>query len=461
MRTLYVKFIVITTGMMLISFIIAFLISNAYYHQKVKPVNDQKNTMVALNIATFAKDHPEIHLGDYLENISAVGYQLYLVDNLGNENFFGEPFRDKKLPDSTKEQVLNGEIFHGILHFPRDTFVTGFFANELRNTIGVPIEHDGKTYALFIRPDIKFLFNEMHVLFGWILLLAISLTILMVLINTRYLIKPISTLTKATKSLANGNYHVELDRNRDDELGQLSRSFLQMARKLEQMDDMRKEFIANISHDIQSPLSNIKGYTNLLDDDLISKSERTQYTSIINGEIERLSSLTKQLLLLASLDRNEEGMKKRFFNVGEQIKGLFRNHQWAISEKELMLSYSLPDIEMMGDPGLLESVWDNLLSNAIKYNKPNGSIEISMEVRGKSVFVSFVDTGLGMSDSEVGRIFDRFYRADKARTNTVEGTGLGLSIVATIIELHNGQITVKSKEKEGSTFVIELPVTSS
>jgi signal transduction histidine kinase len=458
MRTLYVKFIVITTGMMLISFIIAFLISNTYYHQKIKPINDLKNTKVAQNIATFATEHPKINLEDYLENISTVGYQLYIVDSLGNESFFGKPFRDKNLPLSTKELVLDGEIFHGILQFPRETFVTGFFANELRNSIGVPLEHNGKNYALFMRPDIKFLFSEMHVFLGWILLLAIILTIMMVLINTRYLIKPISRLMKATESLAKGNYNVELDRNRDDELGRLSRSFLQMARKLEQMEDMRKEFISNISHDIQSPLSNIKGYTNLLDNDLLSKEDRRQYVTIISGEIKRLSSLTKQLLLLASLDRNEEVMKKKAFNIGEQIKGLIRNYQWAINENGLMLSYSLPDIEIVGDPSLLNTVWDNLLSNAIKYNKPNGSIEISIEERGKSVFVTYNDTGLGMSDWELERIFERFYRADRARTRTVEGTGLGLSIVATIVELHNGLITVKSKEKVGSTFMIELPL---
>ncbi|WP_419887814.1 sensor histidine kinase [Neobacillus niacini] len=458
MRTLYVKFIVITTGMMLISFILAFLISNTYYHQKIKPVNDQKNTKVALNIATFAKDHPDNNLIDYLENVSGVGYQLYLVDSVGNEHSFGEPFRDKNLPNSTKKRVLNGQIFHGILQFPRETFVTGFFANELRNTIGVPLEHNGINYALFIRPDIKFLFNEMHVLFGWILLLAISLSFVMVLINTRYLIKPISTLTKATKALANGKYHVNLDIHRDDELGQLSQSFLQMATKLEQMEDMRKEFISNISHDIQSPLSNIKGYTNLLDNDSISKEDKTQYISIINNEISRLSSLTKQLLLLASLDRSEDVMKKKWFNVGEQIKGLITNYQWAISEKGLMVSYSLPDINIMGDPALLETVWDNLLSNGIKYNVPNGSIEISIEERGNSLFVTFVDTGLGMSDHEVDQIFDRFYRVDSSRTRSVEGTGLGLSIVASIVKLHNGIITVKSKEKEGSTFIVELPV---
>lgn len=458
MRNLYVKFIVITTGMMLISFILAFLISNVYYHQKIKPVNDQKNTKVALDIATFANEHPSNNLKDYLENISEVGYQLYLVDSLGNEGFFGEPFRDKRLPTSTKELVINGQIFHGILHFPRETFVTGFFANELTNTIGVPLKHNGKNYALFIRPDIKFLFSEMHILFGWIVIVAISLSLVMVLINTRYLIKPISTLTKATKSLANGNYKVELASHRHDEIGELSQSFLQMARKLEQMEDMRKEFISNISHDIQSPLSNIKGYTNLLDNDLISEVERKNYVSIITSEINRLSSLTKQLLLLASLDRNEDVVKKRYFNVGEQIKGLIRNYQWAINEKGLMLSFSLSDIEIFGDPSLLNTVWDNLLSNAIKYNIPNGSIEISIQERGMSVFVTFADTGLGMSDTEVDRIFERFYRADKARTRTVEGTGLGLSIVATIVELHSGRITVKSKEEVGSTFVIELPI---
>lgn len=123
-----------------------------------------------------------------------------------------------------------------------------------------------------------------------------------------------------------------------------------------------------------------------------------------------------------------------------------------------MLSYSLPDIEIVGDPSLLNTVWDNLLSNAIKYNKPNSSIEISLEERGKSIFVTFGDTGLGMSDAEVDKIFDRFYRADKARTRSVEGTGLGLSIVATIVKLHGGQIAVESQENIGSTFIIELPV---
>ena len=458
MKSLYVKFVVITIGMMILSSIFAFLISNTYYQQKLKPYNDKKVTKIAQSITAFTDEYPNIDLKEYLEHISSIGYQIYLVDNFGEEAFFGAPFRDKSLSVSTKEHVLNGNINHGILHFPQETFVTGFFANELKNTIGVPLEYNGRNYALFIRPDIKLLFNEMHLLFGWLLTLTIMLSMFMVVFSTKYLVKPISKLTMATKSLANGDFNVELNTARHDELGELSQSFLRMVRKLEQMDDMRKEFISNISHDIQSPLSNIKGYTNLLENRSMSKEERTQYVSIINGEIRRLSTLTKQLLLLASLDRNEEIMKKIPFNVGQQIKEVVRNYQWVISEKSIMLSYSLPDMEIIGDPSLLNNVWDNLLSNAIKYNKANGSIEISIEKRGEWIFITFKDTGIGLNNAVIERIFDRFYRADTARTRTVEGTGLGLSIVWTIVKLHNGHINVKSIEKEGTTFIVELPV---
>lgn len=458
MKSLYVKFVVIVIGIMVISFLASFLISNSYYQQKLKPYNDAKNTRIAEDIAAFASHHTSVDLNEYLESISAVGYQMLLVDGDGNEQYFGDPFRNKTLAASVKQSVLNGQAFHGILQFPQETFVTGFFANELSNTIGVPLKHNGASYALFIRPDINLLFKEMHILFGWILALSIALSILLVLISTKYLVKPISNLTKATKSLSQGDFRVELDSRRHDELGELSASFLRMARKLEQMDDMRKEFVANVSHDIQSPLSNIKGYTSLLEKETLSEQERSQYIAIINGEIKRLSTLTKQLLLLASLDRNEDIVRKRRFNLGQQIQELVRNYQWAIREKDLMLSYSLPNIDITGDPSLLNTVWDNLLSNAIKYNKPNGSIEITVEEKGDFVVVAFADTGIGLKDTETERIFDRFYRADQARTRTVEGTGLGLSIAASIVKLHLGQITVESEESEGSRFFVKLPV---
>ncbi|MCP1161433.1 HAMP domain-containing protein, partial [Bacillus infantis] len=352
MKSLYVKFVVITIGIMISSGILAFLLSNAYYQQNLKPQNDEKITKIAHSIARYTDAHPNVNLNEYLEIISAVGYQVYLVDSSREGAFFGSPFRDKSLSVSTKEYVLNGNVYHGISQFPQETFVTGFFANELKNTIGVPLTHNGVKYALFVRPDIKLLFNEMHLLFGWMLIFTIILSIVIVLISTKYLVKPISKLTTATKSLANGDFNVKLDITRHDELGDLSQSFSRMARRLEQIEDMRKEFISNISHDIQSPLSNIKGYTNLLEKNAVSAEERGHYFFIINGEITRLSILTKQLLILSSLDRNEDILKKRRYNVGQQMKELLRNYQWLVNEKNIMLSYTLPDIEINGDPSL-------------------------------------------------------------------------------------------------------------
>lgn len=457
MRTLYVKFVVVTISIMLLSGLIAFFLSNTYYQHKLKPENDEKITAIAESITTYLTKNPTVDMVEYLESIASVGYQMYLVDDSLLGNFYGAPFRDDHLPEDAVDLVLSGDVYHGILEFPQETFVTGFFANELKNTIGVPVTHDGRNYGLFIRPDIKLLFNEMHFLFGWLLGLTILLSIILVAISTKYLVKPISELSSATKLLAKEDFDVEVETGRQDELGELAQNFTRMAKKLKQIDTIRKEFISNISHDIRSPLANIKGYTKLLEKEGIREKDRAEYISIIHDEISRLSRLTDQLLLLASLDRKDDLMKRERFNLGEQLKELVRNYQWQINEKGIHAEFKLPPVELNGDPSLLHTVWDNLLTNAIKYNKPNGSMNLSIQEKEKTVILRLEDTGIGLRNTEIERIFDRFYRANTSRTSTIEGTGLGLSIVWTIVQLHDGQIHVNSKIGEGTIFTIELP----
>src|SRR5690625_3842539 len=378
MKSLYIKFAFTTIAIMLLSGVFAFLLSNFYYQQKLKPLNDEKNTKIALDMVAFIEEQEHIKLDSYLENIADVGYRMALVDEEGNETYFGAAFRDKGLPNQIKDNVLNGEIYHGMAEFPQETFVTVFFANELENTIGVPFTYEGEQYALFIRPDIKLLFNEMHYLLAWMLLFTIILSIVLVLIITKYLVHPLSKITKATERLSQGNFDIKLEIERDDEIGQLAKSFTHMAKQLEALDDMKNEFISNISHDIKSPLSNIKGYTNLLENQSLNATEKEHYFSIINNEIKRLSNLTKQLLLLASLDRGDELLNKKPYLLSKQLKEIIYNHQWLIHEKELMISYTIPDIEVNGDRTLLYNVWENLLTNAIKYNTKNGSINITL-----------------------------------------------------------------------------------
>lgn len=458
MKSLYIKFAFTTIAIMLLSGVLAFLLSNFYYQQKLKPLNDEKNTKIALDMVAFIEEQEHIKLDSYLENIADVGYRMALVDEEGNETYFGAAFRDKGLPNQIKDNVLNGEIYHGMAEFPQETFVTGFFANELENTIGVPFTYEGEQYALFIRPDIKLLFNEMHYLLAWMLLFTIILSIVLVLISTKYLVHPLSKITKATERLSQGNFDIKLEIERDDEIGQLAKSFTHMAKQLEALDDMKNEFISNISHDIKSPLSNIKGYVQLLENETLDKTEKAKYMTIIHQEISRLSNLTKQLLLLASLDRQEQLLKKEKFLVSDQLKEIIRSHQWSLEEKGLMVSYTLPEKTMIyGDPSMLYNVWENLFTNAIKYNEDSGSIDVTVVEHDKSIEVRFEDTGIGLDDSIKERVFDRFFREDSSRNRKIEGTGLGLAIVSRIVELHDGDIQIDSLHGKGTTISVYLP----
>jgi signal transduction histidine kinase len=459
MRSLYSTFTATTIGIMLLSFLTAFFISNTYYQQYLKPENDEKNTQIAKEMSTFIERNPEVSINEYLENMAAVGYQLYLTDDSGDGTFYGSEFREDALPNHVVETVLDGNIHHGMQGFPRETFVTGFFANELKNTIGVPLEYQGENYALFMRPDIEKLFNEMHLLFGWLFLLTIVLSIIFVLIGTKYMVRPVTRLSAATKALSKGSYDIGgLGTKRKDELGELTKSFAQMAERIRQTENMRKDFISNITHDINSPLSNIKGYSALLRNELDSDGKAQEYLSIINGESNRISAMTNQLLLLSSLDHEDHLLKKKIYDVGSQLRRLVHRYEWRIDEGNLMLSHDIQDVVIAGDETLLEAVWDNLLSNAIKYNSEFGEIGIELIEHEDDIEVSFSDTGIGMGEEAKEHIFERFYREDSSRSGKIQGSGLGLSIVQKVVQLHNGTISVQSnKNGHGTVFRVVLP----
>ena len=459
MRSLYSTFAATTIGIMMLSFLTAFFISNTYYQQYLKPENDAKNTQIAKEMATFIEGNPEVSINEYLENMAAVGYQLYLADDSSNGTFFGSEFREDALPNHVVENVLDGNIHHGMQEFPRETFVTGFFANELKNTIGVPLEYQGENYALFMRPDIEKLFNEMHLLFGWLFLLTIVLSIIFVLIGTKYMVRPVTRLSAATEALSKGSYDIGgLGTKRKDELGELTKSFAQMAERIRQTENMRKDFISNITHDINSPLSNIKGYSALLRNELDSDGKAQEYLSIINGESNRISAMTNQLLLLSSLDHEDHLLKKKIYDVGSQLRRLIHRYEWKINEDNLMLSHDIQDVVIAGDETLLEAVWDNLLSNAIKYNSKFGEIGIELIEHEDDIEVSFRDTGIGMGEEAKQHIFERFYREDSSRSGKIQGSGLGLSIVQKVVQLHNGTISVESnKNGHGTVFRVVLP----
>jgi signal transduction histidine kinase len=455
-RTLYRKFIVAILFLLTISITIGFILSNLVYMSSTKQKIDQQNVVIAKEIASnletsshFASFEP------YLTSIGKLGYQIYVLNDSGKEAYFGQPFTKTELPQEAMKVLEDKKTYHGMESFSSQFLMMGHFSNDVKNTVGVPFSMNEQQYGLFLRPNNKLLFSDIHIILAGFIVAVSIISIIGVLWFAKYLIQPITKLTEATKEITRENFNYSLKIDRNDEIGELIKSFDTMQKQLQHNDQARKSFINDVSHDFQSPLMNIQGYAELLKSQEITEQERSDYLEIIDHESKRLSNLTKQLLVLTSLDQNAYPMKLSSVQIDDQIKQTLRRNQWRLEEKEIEVSYKLPSIIMKVDAELMSNVWDNLLTNAIKYNVPGGNIWINLEKTDTSITIIFKDTGIGITQEAVSQIFDRFYRVDSARKK--DGTGLGLSIVKQIIDLHGGEITVDSMVGAGTTFTLRLP----
>ncbi|QUG39935.1 HAMP domain-containing histidine kinase [Psychrobacillus sp. INOP01] len=452
MKTLYSKFVWMTLLIMFASGTIGFMIVNTFYHQNLKEKNDEKNVEVANAIVELIESSNLNSIESLLQTIGDTGYQIYIVSEDGEESFYGGDFRAREISDSIVKKVLNGEVYHGMREFPKETFITGYFSNELTNTVGIPFTYEDKSYALFQRPNIKFLFNEIHLLLGGLAGAMIFISVIAMLIVAKRMIDPLTKLTIATNKIANEDFQVPILVNQRDEIGQLADSFRNMVKQLEASDRYKKDFIARVSHDFQTPLLNIQGYAALLE----SGDLNGNYAEIIQKEAKRLSGLMKQLLLLTSFDQANTRTKKELFQLDDQLKQVVLKFRWLLDEKDISIQLHLKKVEVLGDREMLEYVWENLISNAIKYNYSPGEIQVEMTETTEYVQVIIEDTGIGNKNTDYGQWTERFYREDAARSTQIEGSGLGLAIVKEVIQSHNGVLSFENVEPHGTKVCVQL-----
>lgn len=453
---MYSRVFIITVAVIIVSSLLGFLVSNIYYHEQLKPFNDEKLVVVAEQMKQYAETE-QSSIDHYLQNAAALGYEIYLTDGQGDDRFYGREFRILDLDEQSKDLVLSGGVYHGVANFPNKLFISGFFENSLSNTVGIHVQLQNKTYALFVRPDTILQFGELRIFFALIGLLTVVISIIVFLMSTRYLVKPITRLSEATKQIAQGNYNLRIPTKRRDEIGQLAKHFMIMSSELERVDQSRQQFVSNVSHEIQSPLTSIQGFARVLSERDLSQEDREHYSTIIEEESRHLSLLSKQLLLLSSLEQGEEALNKNNFSLKTHIRQAVQVLQWQLEEKEILLKLSVPEsIQIAGDEVLLMQVWMNLLSNAVSHI-PNGrTIDISAEQTNTQCLIYVRDTGNGIAKEHLPFIFDRFYRVDAARERTSGRTGLGLAIVKRIVQIHGGYIEVDSTDN-GTTFTVSLP----
>ena len=293
---------------------------------------------------------------------------------------------------------------------------------------------------------------------GFAILNIVIISAVLVRINLKNIFRPIEQINEATKKVALGEYNIELESKREDEIGELTNNFNKMTHGLKSTENLQKEFINNVSHEIKTPVSSIEGFAKFLKDKNLTDEEREEYANIIIEEAKRLENLTGKILKLSKLNNQEIITNKQEIEVAEQIRKAISLLEPKWSKKDIKINVSLEEKTFLGDEDLIFQVWVNIIDNAIKFSNEGGSIDIKVYEKDGNINVEIKDHGIGMKEEELEKVYDRFYQIDKSHSK--EGSGLGLAIVKRIVELSEGKIEIKSKENKGTTVIVKLPVTS-
>ena len=291
--------------------------------------------------------------------------------------------------------------------------------------------------------------HSLPVLLGLCSLLTIFISSILLVWETRYYLLPAEEVAKAAAKIAAGNLQARIPpyslHFMTSEGASLMDSFNRMARELCSLDEMRKDFIGNVSHEFKTPLSSIVGFTEILQDGGLSEDERQEYTSLVHEEALRLSRLDSQSIVT----------RKEIFAADEQIRKCLILFTDRLADKEQQLDIDLPVMEMESDPDLTSQIWLNLIDNALKYSGQGKTLHVSGVVLEHEIRVSIRDEGSGIAKEKQEHIFERFYQCEESHKE--QGHGLGLSIVKRIVELLQGTIECNSEKGKGTEMLVTLP----
>lgn len=293
--------------------------------------------------------------------------------------------------------------------------------------------------------------------------ISIGLVIVVSIWIARYLTKPITQIKNAALEIAGGDVDKKIDLKRSDEFGTLAKSLNRMAFKLREdtrqiklLADKQRRFFGDITHEIRNPLHTISSAIEMLELENLPDEKKTKYLKSAKNQTERINRLFKDLLALQRYDSDKNFIDPQEFDMAMISKHIREWYSDKAKEKDIDLDVNTHSCKVMGDPGKIEQVLDNLISNALKYTN-SGKVSLRYSHDEDRVTVEVEDTGIGISDEHLDKLFDRFYRTDKARSRDKGGTGLGLAVVKSILNAHNVNIEVYSEVGKGTTFWFTLP----
>lgn len=341
----------------------------------------------------------------------------------------------------------------------------GGIYDEQYYTVGVPMKVNGQmvgvVFASLNSQSLSQLITATLKMFMLSALIVMAATCVIVYFVTRRLVRPLREMLAATQSFAKGDFSVRVPVERYDEIGKLAMAFNAMATSLSSQESSRRSFIANVSHELKTPMTTIAGFIDGILDGTIPEEKRDQYLGIVSEEVKRLSRLVRSMLGIARIEAGEMKLAPTAFDINDIVCRTVFTFERSIEEKHLdILGLDAGKIMVNADPDLVHQVVYNLIENAVKFAGEGGYIRVSYQQEGAMTFIGIRNSGEGLTKEEIPRIFERFYKTDRSRSMDKTGVGLGLHIVRSIINLHGGEIIVKSAEGEYCEFRFSLPSAS-
>lgn len=292
-----------------------------------------------------------------------------------------------------------------------------------------------------------------------VLLVAVLFSVIAVYYTTSRMIRPFSEINAIVQRYSKGDFNIRIPVKGTDEATQLAVSFNNMADQLRDLEATRRDFVSNVSHELRSPLTSMRGFLEAMQDGTIPRSEYDKYIDVVLSETRRMTTMVNDLLDLARIESGRTALKLEIFDINELIRRTLITFEARIYDQrmEVEVKFAQEQYFVEADSAQISQVLRNIIDNAIKYSPAGGRLRIATYALRREVYVSIQDSGQGIPEEDVPHVFERFYKVEKAHTPTKQGgTGLGLSIVKRIIDQHGQTITLKSTRGKGSNFTFTL-----
>ncbi len=292
----------------------------------------------------------------------------------------------------------------------------------------------------------------------WAGALAVAAAVISSWAFSRRIVRPIRQMQQASQRIAEGRFSERVPVSGDDEIADLARSFNRMAEELAQVEERRRRLIGDVAQELRTPLTAIKGYMEALIDGVLPAEEET--FTLVHQEAGRLNRLVDDLQELSRIEAGAISLEPRPIRLGDVLETVHKRLQPQFEDKNLQLDIQpADDLHLLADPDRLTQILTNLLTNALRYTPTGGRVWVTARRTGAMVEICVADTGIGISAEALPHIFERFYRADPARSRqNGEGSGIGLTVVRHLVEAQNGQVWAESEgEGKGSRFCVRLP----